>query len=64
MVTRAQEFCRTAVLTATLAGALMIGGLLPPAAPTGWAAGPTTFVWGQSGNPDTLDMPWRPRTFR
>src|SRR5215471_1625394 len=29
----------------------------PPVMPGGWAAGPRTLVWGQSGNPDTLDMP-------
>lgn len=45
------------VVTASLTVALAIGVFWPPVMPGGWAAGPRTLVWGQSGNPDTLDMP-------
>ena len=49
--------CGKLVVTVALVAALALGGLWPAASPIGWAAGSSTLIWGQSGNPDTLDMP-------
>ena len=44
-------------IVATLAAAGLIAGLgAPRDAGRGWAAEPKTFVWGKSGDADTLDV--------
>lgn len=40
------------VIAAVLAGVMVVPGSL-----AGWAAGPTTFIWGRAGDADTLDNP-------
>jgi peptide/nickel transport system substrate-binding protein len=40
------------VIVALVAGVLFVPGSL-----RGWAAGPSTFIWGKSGDADTLDSP-------
>ena len=47
---------RSAMIVSVTAVLLMAGGLSAPASLPGWAAGLTTFVWGRSGDAETLDM--------
>lgn len=54
MVTAPQGWRRMATSLAIVA-ALIAGVLFVPGSVTGWAAGPTTFIWGKSGDADTLD---------
>ncbi len=42
----------TAVVIAVM---LVAGAIVVPGSVTGWAAGPTTFIWGKAGDADTLD---------
>ena len=56
-MTGPRGFLKTSMVAFALVVALALGMFWPSVAPNGWAAGPTTLVWGQSGNPDTLDMP-------
>jgi peptide/nickel transport system substrate-binding protein len=39
----------------TVVAALVTGVFFVPGSVTSWAAGPTTFIWGKSGDADTLD---------
>src|SRR5579864_1149485 len=39
----------------TVVAALVAGVFFVPGSVTSWAAGPTTFIWGKSGDADTLD---------
>jgi len=43
------------VALALVAAMVVLGVVVVPGPITGWAAGPTTFVWGKSGDADTLD---------
>ena len=54
MLTAPQGWGRVAtslgVVTVLIAGMLFVPGSV-----TGWAAGPTTFIWGKSGDGDSMD---------
>ena len=54
MVTAPQGWRRVATSLAVVA-ALIAGVLFVPGSVTGWAAGPTTLVYGKSGDADSLD---------
>src|SRR5689334_5404030 len=56
MVTAPQGWRRMATSLAIVA-ALIAGVLVVPGSVTGWAAGPTTLVYGKSGDADSLDSP-------
>src|SRR5689334_3564657 len=45
-----------AIVALAAAGYLAAGLLSTPAAHVGWAAEPKTFIWGKSGDADTLDI--------
>jgi peptide/nickel transport system substrate-binding protein len=49
------RFSRSAIMALIGVAALIAGVLVVPGSLTGWAAGPTTFIWGKSGDADTLD---------
>ncbi|HLW47232.1 MAG TPA: ABC transporter substrate-binding protein [bacterium] len=40
-----------------IVAALIAGVLFVPGSVTGWAAAPVTFIWGKSGDADSLDSP-------
>jgi peptide/nickel transport system substrate-binding protein len=46
---------RRAAASLGIVAALVAGVLVVPGSLTSWAAGPVTFVWGKSGDADTLD---------
>jgi peptide/nickel transport system substrate-binding protein len=46
---------RSAVTAFGIAVMLVAGAVVVPGGVTGWAAGPVTFIWGKSGDADTLD---------
>ncbi len=46
---------RSAGLALVVIGTLVMGVLFVPGSLTGWAAGPSTFIWGKSGDGDSLD---------
>src|SRR5579872_3579604 len=46
---------RSPVAALVIAAMVVVGGVVVPGSVTGWAAGPTTFIWGKSGDADTLD---------
>ncbi len=48
---------RSAALALVVTVTLVAGVLVVPGSLTGWAAGPSTFIWGKSGDADTLDGP-------
>jgi peptide/nickel transport system substrate-binding protein len=48
---------RRAAMAFATAAMLAAGVIVVPGSVTGWAAGPTTFIWGRSADADTLDMP-------
>jgi len=56
MVTAPQGWRRVAISFGIVA-ALITGVLIVPGSVTGWAAGPTTFIWGKSGDGDSMDSP-------
>ena len=47
---------RSAILAVAIAGCLFAGLIAAPASRVGWAAEAKTFVWGKSGDADTLDI--------
>jgi len=49
------RFSRSAALALVITVTLIAGVLFVPGSLTGWAAAPTTFIWGKSGDADTLD---------
>src|SRR5579872_4062008 len=46
---------RSPVAALVIAAMVVVGVVVVPGSVTGWAAGPTTFIWGKSGDADTLD---------
>ncbi len=46
---------RSPVAALVAAAMLVMGIVVVPGSVTGWAAGPSTFIWGKSGDADTLD---------
>src|SRR5208283_4286232 len=46
---------RGAISALIIASMLVLGLVVVPGSVTGWAATPTTFIWGKSGDADTLD---------
>jgi peptide/nickel transport system substrate-binding protein len=56
MVTAPQGWRRVATSLAIVA-ALIAGVLFVPGSVTGWAAGPTTIIYGKSGDGDSMDSP-------
>ena len=46
---------RSVIVTLVIVSMAVIGVVVVPPSVTGWAAGPATFVWGKSGDADTLD---------
>ncbi len=51
------RFSRSAGLALVVIGTLVTGVLFVPGSLTGWAAGPSTFIWGKSGDAGSLDAP-------
>ena len=45
-----------AIVILASAGCLAAGLLSTPTGHVGWAAEPKTFIWGKSGDADTLDI--------
>ena len=56
MVTAPQGWRRVATSLGIVA-VLFAGMLFVPGSVTGWAAAPTTFIWGKSGDGDSMDSP-------
>jgi len=48
---------RSAITALVIAVMLVAGIVVVPGSVTGWAAGPSAFVWGKSGDAGTLDGP-------
>jgi peptide/nickel transport system substrate-binding protein len=48
---------RSAMTAVVISVLLVAGAIVVPGSLTGWAAGPTTFIWGKSGDAGTLDAP-------
>ncbi len=46
---------RSPVAALVAAAMLVMGIVVVPGSVTGWAAGPSTFIWGKGGDADTLD---------
>ncbi|HLN14589.1 MAG TPA: ABC transporter substrate-binding protein [bacterium] len=48
---------RGAIATLAVAAMLAISVVVVPGSVTGWAAEPVTFIWGKTGDAETLDQP-------
>lgn len=48
---------RSPVAVLVAAAMVLAGIVVVPGSVTGWAAGPSTFIWGKSGDADTMDNP-------
>jgi len=56
-MSRAPTGMRGTASAVVIAAMLVVGVVVVPGSVTGWAMGPATFIWGKSGDADTLDNP-------